>query len=166
MPYLLRAIHDRINWDPQQFPNWVKNDDLPSCIICDLDAGDNELSLWEVTDNEDNLQDVITAIVSRSRGHKSYFDYALLKEEIIDEPSFQLSIADGDTAYSLANKYHRNLVNVSLHTAVYFAHTIHKNADFRRASWKEIKSWLLQAHKNEKLEVEKMPKPLRSELGI
>ena len=166
MSYLLRAVHNRTNWDRSQFPEWVQEDDLPSCIISDLQADDNTLSLWEILDGEVNLSEVITAIASRHGGSRAYFDYALLKIDLVDDISFRLSRADGDTPYADANLYHRNLSNVSLHKAVYFAHLLSKSGEFRRTSWKEVRKSLLDAHKSGKLDLCRLRKGLKTELGI
>lgn len=55
MSYLLRAVHNRTNWDRPLFPEWVGTNDLPSCIVSDLQAEDNALSVWEILDDEANL---------------------------------------------------------------------------------------------------------------
>ncbi len=166
MSYLLRAVHNLTNWDRSLFPQWVGNDDLPSCIISDLQADDNALSVWEILDGEANLCQVITAIASQQAGSKAYFDYALLKSEFIDDVNFCLSKEEGETPYKDANPYHRNLSNVSMNKAVYFAHLLCRNGDFRRASWKQVRKSILDAHENGKLDLSRVRKGLKKDLGI
>ncbi len=166
MSYLLRAVHDRIYWDRDLFPKWVGPDDLPSCIVGDLQAEGNTLSVWEILDNEANLSQVITAIASRHPGSRAYFDYALLKLDFINDVNFSLSKEDGKTPYGDANLYHRNLSNVSLQKVVYFAHLLCKNGDFRRAPWKEVKKSILDAHTKGKLDLSRVRDGLKKELGL
>ncbi|MFC1981339.1 hypothetical protein ACFLVN_03750 [Chloroflexota bacterium] len=166
MSYLMRAVYNRTNWDRAQFPDWVAIDDLPSSIVSDLQADNNALSLWEIQDGEFNLSEVIVAIASRQPGSKAYFDYALLKTDLVDDISFHLSRADGDTPYLDANPYHRILSNLSMHKLVYFAHLLCKRGEFRRAPWKKVRKSILNTHRDGKLDVSRMRKGLKLELKI
>lgn len=166
MSYLLRAIYNRTNWDRTQFPDWVAKDDLPSCIVSDLQADDNALSLWEIQDGELNLSEVIIAVASKQPGSRAYFDYALLKTDLVDDISLHLSRTDGDTPYLDANPHHRNLSNLSMHKLVYFAHLLCRSGKFHRTPWKEVRKSIMDAHKDGKLDVSRMRKGLKLELGI
>lgn len=166
MSFLLRAIYDRTYWDRDVFPKWVAPDDLPSRIVSDLQAQDNALSMWEILDDEANLSQVITAIASGFPGARANFDYALLKSDFIDDVNFSLSKEVGSTAYGDANPYHRNVSNVSLHKVVHFAHLLCKNGDFRRTSWKEVRTNILDAHTKGKLDLSRVRKGLKIELKL
>lgn len=166
MSYLLRAVHDRTLWDRELFPTWVNVDDLPSCIVNDLHADDNSLSLWEIQDEEVNLTDVITAIASKQPGSRTYFDFALLKTALVQGTLFNLAQEDGNTPYVDANRYHFTLSKLSLHQLTYFAHLLCKSGDFRRTSYKDVRKSLLDVHSKGKLDLQLVPKGLKKELGI
>lgn len=164
MPYFLRAINDRTKWDRELFPTWVGRDDLPSCIVKDLKADDNALSLWEIPDDETNLPQVITAIVSNRYSWKDNFDFALLKTDYIDQINFTSISKEGTTAYSEINSFHRNLANLSMGKLLFFAHLLCNWGDFRRIGWKELRTLLLDARKNNKLDLDKVKSSLKKEI--
>ena len=75
MPYYLRAIHSMLEWHNPDYASWLRQNELPSCIVRDLRADDNALSLWEIADDQSNLLDIIAAFVSSSSyGLKDNFD--------------------------------------------------------------------------------------------
>ena len=166
MPYYLRAIYNNTKWDKSGFPEWLTEGDLPSCIVKDLSAANNELSLWEITDSETNLMQVITAIASQRQTSKDNFDYALLNTNYIDSINFTCLDKNGTTPYSDINSFHRDLSNLSLQKLMYFAFLLFKFGKFRRVLSKELKSSIQDAAKGNKLDLSKVPKPLKQELGI
>ena len=167
MSYFLRVIYSNIKWDKTQFPSWLKEGDLPSCIIKDLRADNNALSLWEILDNKSNLLDIIAAFVSSSRDDiKSDFDYALLNAKHLDELTFPTSKEPASTAYRDINHYHRNVSNLSLNSVVRFAHLLSRHGEFDRMGWKEISARLKEAHKRGQLDLAKMKQRLMKQLGI
>ena len=167
MPYFLRAIYNNIKWDKTQFPSWLKEGDLPSCIIKDLRADDNALSLWEILDDKSNLLDIIAAFVSSSRDDiKSNFDYALLNAEYLDELTFPALKKPANTAYRNINHYHRNVANLSLNSGVRFAYLLSIHGEFDRMGWKEVSVRLKEAHTRGQLDLTKMKPPLLKQLGI
>ena len=124
MPYFLRAIYNNTKWDRTQFPTWLAEGDLPSCIVRDLRADDNALSLWEIPDGEDNLAQVVTALTSTRKVLKDNFDYALLNVDQIDQVNFTCLSENGTTPYLDANSHHRSLANLSAQKLMYFAHLL------------------------------------------
>jgi hypothetical protein len=166
MPYFLRAIYSNIKWDITQFPSWLKESDLPSCIIRDLRADDNALSLWEILDDKSNLLDIIAAFASLRKDIKRDFDYALLNANYLDELTFTPSKKPGRTAYHDVNHYHRNIPNLSINSVVRFAHLLSRHGEFDRMGWKDIENRLKEAHKKRQLDLDQMPQELKKQLGI
>lgn len=166
MPYFLRAIYNNTKWDKNQFPTWLAEGDLPSCIVRDLRADDNALSLWEIPDEETNLPQVIAALASNRKILIDNFDYALLSTSYVDDVNFICSHKNGTTPYTDMNPYHRNLSNLSMQKLIYFAHLLCKYGHFRRKGWKELRALLLDAVNNNKLDLNKVPEELKQSLGI
>jgi len=166
MPYFLSAIYSNINWDRTQFPSWLKEGELPSCIVRDLRADDNALSLWEISDDKSNLLDIIAAFVSLRKDIKYDFDYALLSANHLDELSFAPSKKLAKTAYRDMNHYHRDVSNLSINKVVYFAYLLSKHGSFDRMGWKEIEAQLKDAYKRGQLDLKKMKPGLKQQLGI
>lgn len=167
MPYFLRAIYSNIKWEKTHFPPWVEEGDLPSCIIKDLNADDNALSVWEIPNDKSNLDDVITAVASSiRRSVKNDFDYALLDVDHVDEINFKPSIKLGDTPFDEMNPYHRNLSNLSINKVVYFAHLLRAHGKFERMGWKKLASLITDAHNNNKLDSNRVKPELKQQLGL
>jgi len=166
MPYFLRAIYNNINWDKTQFPSWLHEGELPSCIVIDLRADDNALSLWEISDDKSNLLDIIAAFVSLRKDIKYDFDYALLDENYLDELTFTPSKKPAKTAYRDMNHYHRGVSNLSLNNVVYFAYLLNRHGKFDRMGWKEIETRLKEAYTRGQLDLKKMKTELKQQLGI
>ena len=168
MPYFLRAIYSNISWERTLFPSWLKEDELPSCILRDLRADDNALSLWEISDDKSNLLDIIAAFVSLPprKAIKDDFDYALLSANHLDELSFTPSKKPANTAYVDMNHYHRDISNLSMNQVVYFAYLLSRRAKFDRMGWKDIEARLKDAHTRGQLDLKKMPPELKQQLGL
>jgi len=166
MPYFLRAIYSNINWERTQFPSWLKEGELPSCIIKDLRADNNALSLWEISDDKSNLLDIVAAFVSLRKDIKYDFDYALLSANYLDELSFTHSKKPAKTAYRDMNHYHRDVSNLSINNVVYFANLLSRHGEFERMGWKDIKARLKEAYTRGQLDLKKMKPELKQQLGI
>ena len=168
MPYFLRAIYNNILWDKTQFPSWLKEDELPSCIIRDLRADNNALSLWEIpdSDNESNLLDIIAAFISLRGDIKYDFDYALLSSDYLDDISFMPIKNPARTPYTIFNHYHFDIPNLSLNQVVYFAYLLSRHGIFGRTGWKDILARLKEAHTRGQLDLRKMKPKLKKQLGI
>lgn len=165
MPYLLRAIYNNVKWDKTLFPSWLTQGDLPACIIKDLKADDNALSLWEITDNKSNLLDIVAAFASLSLHRQDDFDYALIDTKHLDELTFPISEEPAKTAYRDMNHCHRNLCNLSLNGVVRFAHLLSTYGEFDRIGWKRISAKLKQANARGQLDLAKMKPDLVKHLG-
>jgi hypothetical protein len=167
MSYFLRAIYSNTKWEKTLFPSWLQDGDLPSCIIKDLNADDNALSVWEITDDEANLPNVITAIASSiRRSVRNDFDYALLDTKYVDQINFNPSIRLGDTPYNDMNHYHRNLSDLSINKVVYFAHLLFAHGKFNRMGWKKLQALIKDSINNNKLDLKLVKPELKQQLDI
>lgn len=167
MPYFLREVYSNTKWDKTQFPSWLKEGELPSCIIRDLRADNNALSLWEIHADGSNLPHVIAALVASNRKSvKNDFDYALLHENYLDGISFKPIKKIGKTPYGNINSYHYDIPNLSINTVVYFAYLLSRYGKFDRMGWKDIKTQLKDAHKRGQLDLAGMELKLKEQLGI
>ncbi|MBN2238176.1 MAG: hypothetical protein JW712_00240 [Dehalococcoidales bacterium] len=137
MPYFLRALYSNIKWEKTQYSSWLKEDELPSCVIRDLRADDNSLSLWEIDDDKSNLLNVVSALAAQRKSIKNDFDYALLESHILDEVSFNPTKKSGITPYTSINTFHRDVPNLSINNVVYFAYLLSKHGIFDRMGWRD-----------------------------
>jgi hypothetical protein len=166
MPYYLRAIYSNLEWDNPDYSSWLQENELPSCIVRDLRADDNALSLWEISDDQSNLLDIIAAFVSSSsRGLlKDNFDYALLSSNYLDDIRFMPIKKPARTPYTIFNDYHRDIPNLSLNQVVHFAYLLSRHGVFERMGCKEIKNRLEEARAKDQLELTQMKPGLKKKL--
>jgi len=166
MPYFLREVYSNTKWDKTQFPSWLKEGELPSCIVRDLRADDNALSLWEIHDDKSNLPHVIVALACRRKSVKNDFDYALLDENHLDKLIFKPTKKTAKTSYRDMNPYHCDVPNLSINTVVYFAYLLSRHGKFDRMGWKDIETRLKDAYKRGQLDLAKMEPKLKQQLGL
>lgn len=167
MSYFLRVIYSNVKWEKTQFPSWLKEGQLPSCLIRDLRADDNALSLWEIHDNESNLPDVVAALVAAERKSvKNDFDYAIIDKKYLDEIAFKPIKKVGKTPYGIINSYHYDIPRLSINSVVYFAHLLVRYGMFDRMGWRDIQARLHKAHVKGQLDLTNMESKLKEQLGI
>jgi len=168
MAYFLRFIYKNLDWDKTHFSSWLKEDELPACIIKDLRADGNALSLWEISDDKSNLLDVIAAFAFESRGDiKNDWNFALLRSNYLDEVNFAPSDIPAKTAYTSMNRYHHSFPKLSISKVVYFAHLLRKHGKFDTKSWKEIEARLTEVNSKGQLNKKMLKSPkLKARLGI
>ena len=116
MPFLLRSVKRR-HWltrgenptDPGL--QGIPQNERPAEVYQDLcDKTGNELSVWYVTDEMDNLEDVVTAIAT-TRDTIELVDYVLLQYTDVERVC-PIAASSGETAYGRANHWHRDLRHV------------------------------------------------------
>jgi len=157
MAYFLRFIYKNLDWNRTRFSSWLKEDELPACIIKDLRADDNALSLWEISDDKSNLLDVIAAFASESRNDiKNDWNFALLSSKYLDEVSFAPSEMPAKTAYTSMNHYHRSVPNLSINKVVYFAYLLSRHGKFDTKSWKEVEARLTEVNSRGQLNIKRI----------
>ena len=166
MPYFLREVYSNTKWDKTQFPRWLKDGELPSCIIRDLRADDNALSLWKINDDKSNLPHVIAALASRRKSIKNDFDYALLDDNHLDKLNFKPMKKTGKTPYRDVNSDHLDVPNLSINSVVYFAYLLSRYGKFDRMGWKDIEIQLKDAHKRRQLDLAEIDAKLKEQLCI
>lgn len=156
-----------LDWHNPDYSSWLRQNELPSCIVKDLNADNNTLSLWEISDNSSNLLDIIVAIVSSSanRSLKDDFDYALLSANHLSI-SFTPIKVSGGTPYTPFNQYHCDIPNLSLNQVVAFAYLLSKHGTFDRMGWKDIKKRIQEACGNSQLNLAQVKKGIKQQLVI
>ncbi len=102
----------------------------------DLRTCDNTLSVWLVEDDQSNLDQVIAALAS-SCDNLSNIDYALINVDLLLNVGVEVEKNEGLTPYSSANKWHRDLVEITTTKLCKLAETIF-NSDKKRVPEKEV----------------------------
>src|SRR5687767_10599468 len=108
MAFLLRTI-SKAKWIA---PEWVPAGEVPAAALTDLRADANVLSLWRIEADRHNLTTVVTALASK-RDRLDKLDYALVPEASVAAIPIASVEIDGDTPHRTANKYHRDLIELT-----------------------------------------------------
>lgn len=160
MQRLLIKVNSKTRWYRSERPSYIGEDDIPANCLLDLRPKDNALSLWLIEEHEENLRNVVTALVAGCQYPES-FDFLVFDVSLIQEHSLQLLSTSGKTPLSLANQWHRDVVELSAKKLVNLAVTIYFRCEVRRIFKDQIKSWLTESLKAGILETAKLdPKML------
>ena len=164
MSLLLRKIR-RLRWIGENTPHWVSSDDLPAAPLTDLNAVDNTLSVWSVTEDRSNLEDVLAALASNC-DNLTHIDYALFSEKAVAESGLSLRRTEGGTPHSRANGWHREIVQVTAKKLVALAKAIYDNRQqVERRDRTEIRRLLLEAASDGWINLSTLKDGMRQELN-
>ena len=89
-----------------RWPDWCPKEDVPAQLLSDW--AENSLSLWQIDDNEENLEDVIAAFTYR--GEITTTDFLLFNESIPRDIGLVPEKSEGRTEVpSVDAKFHCHL---------------------------------------------------------
>ncbi len=148
MAYLLRKIR-KIRWT--QEIDWLLDEDLQSDSLGDLGTSSNELSVYHVYENRDNLSRVIAALAVNSKEY-SNFDYALFDENIITQLRINIKKSKGESADEQVNQWHSDLHELTAFKLLELAKAIKKNAIIERKMPKEVLALVADSLQNKFLD--------------
>lgn len=146
MPLVFRKIK-KSKWYKNDAVPWLGPDDLQADAIGDLRTKGNVLSVYFVEDdNEKSLERLITALAVNRQGKSiEEFEYALFGEDILTEIGIKITREEGDTADSLVNTWHRNLIELTTEKIVRLANGIRMHGKKQRVLGKRIRGMIIEA---------------------
>jgi hypothetical protein len=114
MSKLLRKVDHKLFWNPNgEFATYVPADEAPADALKDLRTEHDALSVWQIDDNEANLDRVLAAIAS-SRDYLLKLDFLIFDSKHIEELGLKMEREDGRTYDSKANSdWHFDLIHLS-----------------------------------------------------
>jgi len=137
----LRKIR-KAKWLNDKALTWLGTDDLQADAIFDLKTDDNALSVWHVEDDKSNLQVVIAAL-STTSDNLSNLDYVLVEQSVFAKAGLKVIHTRGKTVYDEANKWHRDLVELSAKSLINTALLIaSQRSEMKRLLPKQVLSLL------------------------
>ncbi|SRR6266550_3482395 len=138
MPYLLRKIR-RVRWDPElvkEVPG-LSPDEYPSDCLADLNTAQCSLSLWQINDDQSNLDDVVAALGSNC-DRIANLDYAIIDREKV-EPISDLKKTIGQSPHITANdNWHWDLIGLSTDRLKGLAEVMYSQAKRIRITQKDV----------------------------
>lgn len=164
MPFYLRKV--RFNkWIKSQCPSWVRGGEAPGDPVIDLVTVNNELSLWEVDDEQANLDRVIAAMAA-TRDTLDEFAFILVDRQHIDALALPFARQAGESPDDFANEnWHHNLPQgtasmVSTLTTVFW----NRGKDVERRMPPKITALIVSGVKSGNLRVEAMKPKLQDQV--
>ena len=123
MPLLLRQIR-RSRWYKYPDVQWLPPGALQADALVDLKTEENRLSVWQIEDDESNLDQVIAALATK-RDECSNLDYAVLDAHLLLRINAKIEVTKGDTFYDKANNlWHRDIIELTTENIMELAHMI------------------------------------------
>jgi hypothetical protein len=154
VPLLLRKIRKN-KWCKSDSVPWIEEDEIQSDALGDLITSSNTLSVWLVEDDKSNLEQVIVALAS-SCDYISHLDYALVKADLLLNIGVKIESKEGLTPYSKANKWHRDLEEMTATKLYKLAEIIFIHSDIARVSQKDILNLIKVAVQKEEIDKAKL----------
>lgn len=154
VPLLLRAIR-KSKWSTDNNILWLSAQEIQADALVDLKTSNNTLSVWYVEDDRSNLQQVITALAS-NRDNVANLDYALFDLKLVEDIGIKVEINEGATPYDKANRWHRDLVELSANKLIKLAEIILTKSHKERVLEKKILNLIKEAVKDGEIDRTKL----------
>ncbi len=119
----------------------------------------NSLSVWELAEDESNLQRVIAALAA-SRSLVEHLDYLVFDSDIPDRAGLKIRNIPGSTADKDANAWHRDLAEISGRKLLAFAIEVFQNSSRSRCSEKQILAMIKAAIERKEIDRSKLAETL------
>ena len=151
MPLILRVIR-KDSWRTTR-RRWLRASDFPADPVTDLKTMDNCLSVYEIADDQSNLERVITAIAG-TREYLGHVDYMLFDAGLISEAEIEIQATDGGTPDEEVNRQHQDLIQLTSDKLVSLAKTIYKEGKRERLLGKTVVSLLRKAIEEKRIRLD------------
>ena len=162
MPLILRKIR-RSKWYKHEGVAWLQAGELQADILVDLKTEDNWMSVWLVEDDKSNLDDLLSALAATC-AVLSNLDYATLAEDIVSAVGVKIVQTEGDTPNKDVNKWHHDLVELSVSKVVGLAKAILTSGETKRVQPRQILRLIARAVESGKIDATKLSEDIRAKL--
>jgi len=135
MPYLHKIR--KAKWYKNDDPPWLNPNEIQADALTDIGTKDNELSVYLVDHQKNNLDQVAVAL-SLTRDFVSNFDYALIREEDLENARIKIRSdpKKGYTPDETVNSQHFDIYEITAQELLTLASII-RNSEIARIT--EIK---------------------------
>ena len=162
MATLLRSIRQG-RWQSDFQPTWLTAGDVPACTLIDLEARENILSVYEITDTCDISRIAIALAATRDR--LGNFDYALFDDASPTAIGITIVASLGTTPDPVVNQVHRDLGELTTGKLGDLAAAIYKSQMIDRISRPKISEGLLEAVRSGELDNNFVNRKLKREIA-
>jgi hypothetical protein len=168
MSLLVRKIN-RSKWPKEEDLEKIHVTQLKADMMADLRTSSDKLSIWEINE-ETEANDIIMALATGAKvSNTSTTNVVLLDMEALTAANLLIeeNESEGDTAITELRKFHRNIINLDVGSLMKLVDLIIdalKKKKVARLTEKKVKSRLLQAIKEKKVNTKYLSSKLRFSL--
>jgi len=155
---LLRVINDQFTWlqRPEDF-SWLKAGEIQADPLSDLRTKENELSLYEYSEEID-LQRIIAAFAAK-RKDLDKVDYISFNPDLLKQAGIKTTRdSNGETADEKVNKWHIALFELSSQKIVALASLLLRDGMSDRKFPKDVGALIIQSVKSGWISKDKLGK--------
>jgi hypothetical protein len=156
VPLLLRKIR-KSKW------HRINSTEIPSDTLGDLITQNNSLSVWEINEDESNINEIIVALAC-SGDSISNIDYALF--DLSSLPNFKIEINEGLTPSKIANQLHRDLISLTVNSIVNLTEIILDQSRINRVPDKKVLELVNNALANNEIDTTMLRDKVKHKLNV
>lgn len=120
MSKVFRGLDSKSRWYKD---DWCGQVDAPGDALRDLGTEKNVLSVYVFEDDEKDLERIITAVAA-NRENLGKVDFAVLREDLLNELDLKSQVTPGQTPDPVVNEWHRDLTELTAGKLAAFAGAI------------------------------------------
>jgi len=151
MPSFLIRINNKRTWDREAYAEWLDIGQAPADVFRDFRVAEGILSVWHIENDRSNLNLVVAALAA-TRQSFDVFDYALFNQELTSSSDIKFLATAGDTPIPSANLWHRDLTALTANKLSVLVNTLFDVIEKERISKQEVKSLIVEAARDGKIE--------------
>lgn len=153
MAILVRKIN-KAKWQGNPELSWLAEDDIQSDALGDLQTKGNTLSVYEVEDNQEAIDRVVTALAANGE-YISNIDYVVIDPAKLLLLSIEMHSTLGDTADEEINRQHKDLTQLTVTKILSLASIVVKSPKTRKLQ-KAMVRCIAEGIRNKNLNREKI----------
>ncbi len=162
---LLRMI-SRAKWLRDAHP-WLLTDEIQSDALSDLKTDGNKLSVWEILEDQSNLEQVLGALAS-NWDKPQHLDYVIVESNLLAGPGLSLKLEkedEGATKHRAADRqWHYNLCELTATSVLGLAGIVDRAESKARVTKKRIIAILREEVGANRIEGTRLSQQLRDVL--
>ena len=161
MAFILRKLDRRAAFHPV---DWIQQGDVSADALSNLRTTGNALSVWQIDENQTNLQRVVAALAA-GRMKLDKIDYALIDRRSLDPLGVRLIKEAGGSCDRDANSlWHQDITELSGSKLLELAFTLQTHAKFKRFHKKAVRNLIAASIEDGFIDSTQLEDKLRKDL--
>lgn len=163
MTKIFRKLHNKRNWDRDE-KLWLGADDVPADTTKCLRTGENILSVYLLNEPSDHMIDRVVAALALTRDKIENLDLVIAPVEVISTSGIEQCKIQGKTPDSEVNKWHLDLVELTVNKIANLALAIKDKGVFKRYYHADVEKVIQNSLSNDCIAIGNINKKLKVSL--